>query len=270
MTFDISSYLHRNSSNKKYGICKVCQVEVYWGRDRVLSHKSRSCKGISQAEKLLFKNHKTINEDIESTGFSSSSVTPATKRVMNCFVDKFTVGERDSITKSLCSFVYRTGIAFKVIESQSFKTFIKTIRPVYMDSIPSRKSIAGVNLEREYNSLYGRGKSFLCDAKFYSLCSDGWSNVNRMHLVNFVVLVPNQPAFYYKSISTSGISQTGEEISSRIIEVMQELGVEKCVSVVTDNASNMQSAWVDYLSTNFRKSLKNSIQKSIVMGVEPI
>jgi hypothetical protein len=65
-----------------------------------------------------------------------------------------------------------------------------------------------------------------------------------MHLVNFVVLVPNKPAFYYKSINTSGIIQTGDEIAKQIMQVMNELGEEKCVAVVTDNASNMQSAWV--------------------------
>ena len=90
------------------------------------------------------------------------------QKVMNCFVDKFTAGKRDAITKSLCSFFYRTGIPFKVIESQSFKDFIKTIRPVYVDSIPSKKSVAGACLDREYNSLYERRKAFLDDTQYYS------------------------------------------------------------------------------------------------------
>jgi hypothetical protein len=32
-------------------------------------------------------------------------------------------------------------------------------------------------------------------------------------------------------------------MADMIIEVIQELGIEKCIAVVTDNAANMQASW---------------------------
>ena len=48
----------------------------------------------------------------------------------------------------------------------------------------------------------------------------------------------------YKTINTSGTSQNGPNIAKEIQNVIDELGgPDRVVGVVTDNASNMQSAW---------------------------
>jgi hypothetical protein len=62
-------------------------------------------------------------------------------------------------------------------------------------------------------------------------------------MVNFIVHVPNQQPFFLKKVSTVGISQTSINVAGEIIKVIEELGPDKCVGVVTDNASNMQGAW---------------------------
>ena len=41
-------------------------------------------------------------------------------------------------------------------------------------------------------------------------------------------------------MDTSGIKQTSETIAKDILEVAEEIGPHKLVSVVTDNASNMR------------------------------
>ena len=61
--------------------------------------------------------------------------------------------------------------------------------------------------------------------------------------MNFVLVIPGCKPFFYRGLSTVGILQTSINIADAIMEVIEELSVEKYVSVVTDNASNMQGAW---------------------------
>ena len=98
-------------------------------------------------------------------------------------------------------------------------------------------------LEREYDRLKEIGDDYLRSATCYSITSDGWSNIKGQHMVNFIVHVPNQKPFFLKKVSTVGIPQTSISIAAEIIKVIEELGPDKCVGVVTDNASNMQGAW---------------------------
>jgi hypothetical protein len=63
------------------------------------------------------------------------------------------------------------------------------------------------------------------------------------HLVNYVVIIPDQRPILYKTIQTTGTSQTGVESSNKLCEVIEELGKDKVSSVVTDNASCMRAAW---------------------------
>lgn len=56
----------------------------------------------------------------------------------------------------------------------------------------------------------------------------------------YLIIATGQKPFFYKSLETSGTSQTGEEIAKQVLKIIEEIGVEKCVSVVTDNAANMR------------------------------
>jgi hypothetical protein len=49
--------------------------------------------------------------------------------------------------------------------------------------------------------------------------------------------------FQINSLSFLRISQTSINVAGEIIKVIEELRPDKCVGVVTDNASNMQGAW---------------------------
>jgi Protein of unknown function (DUF 659)/hAT family C-terminal dimerisation region len=117
------------------------------------------------------------------------------------------------------------------------------LRPAYVDSMPSASVIGGSLLNQEYELLFDQTKSFITNASHYSLVTDGWSNLRNEHIVNFVVLVPGHKPFFYKAVSTVGIAQTSQEIARVILGVVEELGISKCVAVVSDNAANMRGAW---------------------------
>ncbi len=119
---------------------------------------------------------------------------------MGPFLDNLTVGQRDDITESFATLFYRTGIPFRVAESNAMKDLIKKLRPAYSDFIPSAATIGNSLLTKEYDRLYERGKTFLANARSYSLISDGWSNIRNEHLVNFVLIIPGCKPFFYRGI----------------------------------------------------------------------
>lgn len=59
-------------------------------------------------------------------------------------------------------------------------------------------------------------------------------------IVNFVVTTPE--SILYKTTDTKGRSHTGEYMAEIILEVIEEIGAEKVLVVVTDGASNMVKA----------------------------
>ena len=144
---------------------------------------------------------------------------------MTLYTDKLTVGQRDDITKAFAILFYRPGIPFQVAQSNPMKNLIKKLRPAYLDFMPSAKMIGNSLLSKEYDELFERGKSYISNARSYSLVSDGWSNLRNEHLVNFVIIIPSSKPFFFRGLSTQGVPQTSKNIAEAIITVIEELGV---------------------------------------------
>ena len=99
-------------------------------------------------------------------------------------------------------------------------------------------------MQKKHESLEKEIKGLIAESCGpIAIATDGWSNIRNEHLVNFVLVLPNHSPILFKTIDTSGTSQTGEEIFRKIKEVILEIGAEKINAVVTDNAANMRKAW---------------------------
>ena len=67
--------------------------------------------------------------------------------------------------------------------------------------------------------------------------SDGWTDGKSRCLINFLV---NSPAgtWFIKSIDASDTIKNGELMFTYLDDVVEEIGEENVVQVITDNASN--------------------------------
>ncbi|XP_050064737.1 uncharacterized protein LOC126553636, partial [Aphis gossypii] len=84
------------------------------------------------------------------------------------------------------------------------------------------------------------------DSKIYEsrslgLMCDGWTNIRREPIINYVITTPIP--IFYKTISTGAVSHSGAYIAKEISSIIQDLGPNKVLDVVTDNAKSMKSAW---------------------------
>ena len=74
------------------------------------------------------------------------------------------------------------------------------------------------------------------DWKVYgcSVMSDGWKN-KKQPIMNFLVYCP-RGAMFLKSINTSGLTKDAETLFNIFDSIVQEIGVEYIVQLITDNA----------------------------------
>lgn len=77
--------------------------------------------------------------------------------------------------------------------------------------------------------------------KGVSIVSDGWSDSQRRPLINFMA-VSDGDAMFLKSIDCSGEIKDKHFIFHLLKEVIQKVGHDKVVQVITDNAANCKGA----------------------------
>jgi hypothetical protein len=85
-----------------------------------------------------------------------------------------------------------------------------------------------------------------------SIMSDGWTDKKRCCICNFLVNSP-KGIFFLSSMDTSNMSKTADKVFEMLDAIVERIGEENVVQVVTDNAANYKAA--GQLLMEKRKSL---------------
>ena len=215
-------------------------------------YKCKTCSGIWS------KNASRLKEHIEKCKDTTETSQPqGTKRKRQQTFDnyKFTFTPKDQIIlesllmRAFCS----AGISFNVIENEDFILFLKKACPSF--KIPSRYTLSTTLLNQEFEHLKLVVKSALSESSTYCLISDGWSNIQRTSIVNYMISAP-KPMFF-KAVAFKEERHTAENIALGLETTMKEAGINKFGAVITDNAPNMKAAW---------KILKQKYPQKIFLG----
>lgn len=108
--------------------------------------------------------------------------------------------------------------------------------------MPSAKRLSGSLLDQSYITEAHKLNTLLDSSRNLTLISDGWTNINGEHIVNYSVKAPGNKPLFKCSSNTSGIPQTGKAIADSICEVLNDRE-PKSLAVWSDNASVMRAAW---------------------------
>ena len=238
--FEIGVYLENLDKATRRGNCKVCLKKVNWARDSIGSHKRKNCPDASNEEKNFFKKKKFNATSYQFNPNESSSSMTADDESMDCNI---TDEKRREVDSKLANFFYRTGISFRLVDSDAFKDFVKALNPRYAEVIPSAKTLAGRLLDEQFAKSSVHLNETLANSEGLTLITDGWTNVRGDHIVNFCVKAPGQKPLFLKSIDTSGVPQTAQAVAEAISTVIVELGAQKFSSIITDNAPVMKASW---------------------------
>lgn len=151
---------------------------------------------------------------------------------------------REEANLEVASFLYNNAISFNVVKSEEFQRMCETIArhgvgykpPSYHDvrvKYLKQKVEMTKKIVEEHRAVW---KKVGC-----SIMTDGWTDTRRRTIINFLVNSPKGTVFL-KSIDASNITKTADKIFKMIDEVVEEVGEENVVQVVTDNAANYKAA----------------------------
>ena len=155
----------------------------------------KTCSGTWSKNASRLKEHIEKCKDINVETETSQPQGTKRKRQQTFDEYKFAFTSKDQIIleslliRAFCS----AGISFNVIENEDFILFLKKACPSF--KIPSRFTLSNTLLDQEFEHLELVVNSVLSESPTYCLISDGWSNIQRTSIVNYMISTP-KPLFF--------------------------------------------------------------------------
>ncbi|KAI8547698.1 hypothetical protein RHMOL_Rhmol07G0216500 [Rhododendron molle] len=139
--------------------------------------------------------------------------------------------------RAVSQFVLYTWLPSNTVNSPWLEPMLDVAKEVGKGTkLPSSYEVAEVYLPKEYEAIQ----------KWIGLCvsimCDGWSGPRRRHLVNFLVY-SNRGIVFHKSIdATDVLSRTADYYFGLMDKVVEEIGEQYIVQIITDNEAAMKAA----------------------------
>ena len=151
---------------------------------------------------------------------------------------------REEACQQVARFFYTSAIPFNCVKNPEFEKMCHLIGKYGMGfKPPSYHEIREKYLKQEMTRMDEMLEEHKAEWKKTgcTIMTDGWTDKKRRSIINFLVNSPKGTVFL-KSIDASDICKTAEKIFKMIDEVVEEVGEENVVQVVTDNAANYKAA----------------------------
>ncbi|KAL5161820.1 hypothetical protein HKD37_07G019042 [Glycine soja] len=153
-------------------------------------------------------------------------------------------GDKDKVDDQCAEFWYTSAIPFNVIKNPAFAKFCDMVGrygvgykpPSYHDIREKLLKRAVAKTDVMLQEFRDEWKKTGC-----SIMSDGWTDKKRRSICNFLVNSPKGTVFLY-SLDTSDISKTTDKVLKMLDDVVDFVGEENVVQVITDNAANYKAA----------------------------
>lgn len=175
----------------------------------------------------------------------STSTRKATSSMITGFCDQVSTATQKDLDECFARAVFATGTPLSIVDNPFWISFLKKLRPAY--TLPSRYVLSHTLLDREDKRISDLVLVTIAQAECLAIVSDGWTSINNTPIVNFMITTP-EPVFL-KSVTTGENRHTGQYIAQLLLEVIDEVGANKVLAVVTDNAANMKAAWTTITNT---------------------
>ncbi|RWR88638.1 hypothetical protein CKAN_01766500 [Cinnamomum micranthum f. kanehirae] len=153
-------------------------------------------------------------------------------------------GDRESVVLAICRFFYANALPFNVVKSPFFAPMMEAVAAFGPGlKLPSYHEVRHTFLHKEVQLIE---KSLDQYRKEWSQCgctlmTDGWTDGKNRSITNFLVNSPRGTVFI-KSVDTSSICKNAQNMFELIDSVVEEIGEEHVVQVVTDSAAALVKA----------------------------
>ncbi|XP_022632372.1 uncharacterized protein LOC111240829 [Vigna radiata var. radiata] len=152
-------------------------------------------------------------------------------------------GYKEEVDAEVAEFFYTSPIPFNVIRNPAFAKTCEVIgkygvgyKPQSYHDIREKLLKQAVKKTDANLEEYKEWKKTGC-----TIMSDGWADRKKHFICNFLVNSPRGTVFLY-SLDTSDISKIVDKVFKMLDDVVEFVGEENVVQVVTDNAANFKAA----------------------------
>ncbi|BAT78621.1 hypothetical protein VIGAN_02132200, partial [Vigna angularis var. angularis] len=219
--------------------------------------KNLMIKVVAEAKNASLKKRKiNIGEDEEESenfegghkvfGFKGKEKVATTSKggVQATINQMMKKGYKEEVDAQVAEFFYTSVIPFNVIRNPAFAKMCEMIGkygvgykpPSYHDIREKLLKQAVKKTDANLEEYKEEWKKTGC-----TIMSDGWTDRKRRSICNFLVNSPRGTVFLY-SLDTSDISKTADKVFKMLDDVVEFVGEENVVQVVTDNAANFKAA----------------------------
>ena len=169
---------------------------------------------------------------------------PSAGRTQSTINHMFKKDLREEVCQQISKFFYTSAIPFNCVKNPEFVKMCQLIGKFGIGlKPPSYHEIR----EKYLNQEVARTKKLVEEHKEQwkkigcSIMSDGWTDKKRRSICNFLVNSPKGTIFL-SSVDTSEFSKTAEKVFEMLDSIVEQVGEENVVQVVTDNAANYKAA----------------------------
>ncbi|UZO28343.1 uncharacterized protein OCT59_021871 [Rhizophagus irregularis] len=168
-----------------------------------------------------------IPELLETSDATTSTFIPTVKTskkhlkntTIENFVDRMSEEEQDTLEILLAQALFAAGVPFSFLENNYVIQFFQQLRPAF--KLPNRRKLADELLDDVFDEVKAECNEQILQAKSLTMVSDGWSNINRESVQNFVICTP-KPLFF-DAIYSGEESHTAKWVADEIIKFKWKL-----------------------------------------------
>ncbi|XP_057723564.1 uncharacterized protein LOC130939478 [Arachis stenosperma] len=211
---------------------------------KVTSTKLEELKKLDSESTLLHESKKAKSIPLPPLS-NASEIDSRKRRATGPLENAFNVNARETLYLHIARMFFSFGLPFHLAKNPYFVKAFSYAANNYIDGyIPPRyNKLRTTLLEKEKqhvermleptkNSWSGKG---------VSIVSDGWSDLQRRPLLNFMAVTESGPMFF-KAVDYSDEIKDKDYVAKQIRDVIREVGLSNVVQIVTDNAPVCKAA----------------------------
>ncbi|CAG8511556.1 11739_t:CDS:2, partial [Dentiscutata heterogama] len=181
--------------------CDFCKTNCPSKPLKMEKHLLKKCEDISQDE------HDNTNnkQEIESISLS--------------------IGEKASINHQLLKALISANAPLSFVEDAEVIKLVHMLRPEY--KLPSCKWISIDVLDNIHENIQCNIQHFISNSMFLTLSGNGWMNVSKNSMLNFIVTNEKHESQIFKIDNYSYLCHTGDNIFKIYKEIGMNLGLDK-------------------------------------------
>ncbi len=173
--------------------------------------------------------------------------------------------------KLLVDLVCREGLPFRLVETPSFRAFVRELDPRHQ--LPTRKALSAILIPQAYQDAREEIRVLLTTAKSFALTTDMWtSSANDSYMGVTCHFIDADFAYHNKclAIRYSPGSHTAAFIKTMMSDILTEWGLglgSQHVHVVTDSGANVKKAMAMMNNVIWRACFGHTLQLVVLGGL---